>query len=387
MAVIVVQPGESPVYGTSEADSITGTSGGEEIFGLGGADTIFGNGGNDTLRGGAGDDSIVGGDRFGSSGLSYLAGGSGDDTIVSTTGNSDTLLGGIGDDTLVLNRPLWSASTFIRGGDGFDTLSVGGFTGFAGSEISSIERVELAGSYDRDAAQVWTLDTQIFRGDGSMRFEIASIYDSVLTIAATNGAMDARQLDLEDWGSDDTLQLWSYEAGDFIRGSAYDDEFVDFGGDDTFLGGDGDDLLAGGAGSDSLSGQQGDDWIIAGADADTLVGARGVDTLTGGDGADLFVFGGGFTRGEVDTVTDFVSADDQIALASAAFRGLAAGPLSEEAFRLGAVAVDADDRILYDEATGALFFDRDGSGTRYEAVQFATLQNLPSLSAADFEVI
>ena len=69
------------------------------------------------------------------------------------------------------------------------------------------------------------------------------------------------------------------------------------------------------------------------------------------------------------------------------FTTLAAGALSADAFRLGTAALDADDRILYDAATGALFYDRDGTGAA-AAVQFATLDNMPAtLNATDFLVI
>ena len=42
--------------------------------------------------------------------------------------------------------------------------------------------------------------------------------------------------------------------------------------------------------------------------------------------------------------------------------------------------------LLYNQATGARFFDARGSGAG-AAVQFATLTTLPSLGAADFLVI
>ena len=56
------------------------------------------------------------------------------------------------------------------------------------------------------------------------------------------------------------------------------------------------------------------------------------------------------------------------------------------AFDTGASASEADDRIIHDSATGALRFDRDGSGTAYAAIQFATIGTGLTLSAADFVV-
>ncbi|HEY5710537.1 MAG TPA: hypothetical protein VIT38_01475, partial [Allosphingosinicella sp.] len=59
---------------------------------------------------------------------------------------------------------------------------------------------------------------------------------------------------------------------------------------------------------------------------------------------------------------------------------------SANAFVNGATALDADDRILYDTATGNLFFDADGNGAG-TAVLFATLQGHPPIAASDFIVI
>ena len=48
--------------------------------------------------------------------------------------------------------------------------------------------------------------------------------------------------------------------------------------------------------------------------------------------------------------------------------------------------VDADDRILYDKATGALSYDADGSGAQ-AAVQFAVIDTKVALTGADFFVV
>jgi Ca2+-binding RTX toxin-like protein len=67
------------------------------------------------------------------------------------------------------------------------------------------------------------------------------------------------------------------------------------------------------------------------------------------------------------------------------FAGLAPGGLPAGAFRTGSSAQDADDRIIYDAATGALYFDGDGNGGG-AAIQFATLGTGLSLAASDFIV-
>lgn len=53
---------------------------------------------------------------------------------------------------------------------------------------------------------------------------------------------------------------------------------------------------------------------------------------------------------------------------------------------IGANAVDASDRIIYNSATGALLFDSDGSGFN-SAIQFASLATNLALTNADFIVV
>jgi serralysin len=56
-------------------------------------------------------------------------------------------------------------------------------------------------------------------------------------------------------------------------------------------------------------------------------------------------------------------------------------------FWKGAKAHDADDRVIYDPASGALFYDADGTG-KAAAVKIAVLsKNLKAMSFRDFLVI
>jgi Ca2+-binding RTX toxin-like protein len=47
---------------------------------------------------------------------------------------------------------------------------------------------------------------------------------------------------------------------------------------------------------------------------------------------------------------------------------------------------DANDRIVYNQTTGQLFYDADGSGGG-AAIHFATLLGAPALGAGDFTMI
>ena len=49
---------------------------------------------------------------------------------------------------------------------------------------------------------------------------------------------------------------------------------------------------------------------------------------------------------------------------------------------------EGDDRLLYDSATGTLWYDPDGNKTAHAAVEFAVLDNKPSsLDAGDFAIV
>ncbi|MFD1702464.1 pre-peptidase C-terminal domain-containing protein [Methylopila henanensis] len=126
--------------------------------------------------------------------------------------------------------------------------------------------------------------------------------------------------------------------------------------------------------------------------ANVLNGGLGADTLTGNRGADIFVFDTVLGGGNIDRITDFSVPQDTIRLDDGIFTGLAVTPtpagnvLAASAFTIGAAATDAFDRIIYNSATGALFFDLDGVGGA-DQVQFATLTAGLGLTNLDFQVV
>jgi Ca2+-binding RTX toxin-like protein len=131
--------------------------------------------------------------------------------------------------------------------------------------------------------------------------------------------------------------------------------------------------------------------LSGGAGNDRLYGGLGNDTLTGGAGNDVFVFNTALNAASNrDTISDFANAsgnNDTIWLENAVFTKLTAtGALNGNFFHLGAAAGDANDYIVYNKATGALYYDADGSGAGH-AVQIATLTSHPALTASDFTVI
>ena len=132
-----------------------------------------------------------------------------------------------------------------------------------------------------------------------------------------------------------------------------------------------------------LTGNEIANTLIGNAGANVLNGGGGNDVLYGLGGADMFAFSTAPGTGNVDVIADFQAGLDKIALDDAIFSGIAN---LAAAFRIGAAAQDADDRIIYNPTTGALFYDADGNGAG-AAIQFATLSNAPTIGAGDFIVI
>jgi Ca2+-binding RTX toxin-like protein len=144
----------------------------------------------------------------------------------------------------------------------------------------------------------------------------------------------------------------------------------------------------------TLTGNSGVNLLNGGDGNDILIGGLGNDTLTGGDGADQFVFNTALNaRSNMDTITDFESGTDTIGLENSVMTalGLTAGTLTMEQFYSSSTAVkgnDADDRIVYNTTTGALFYDADGSGSG-AAIQIALMgmTTHPTLTYQDFLIV
>jgi hypothetical protein len=149
--------------------------------------------------------------------------------------------------------------------------------------------------------------------------------------------------------------------------------------------------IIGNAGANQLNGLDGIDVLVGRAGNDTLNGGLGNDKMSGGAGQDIFVFNTALNATpNIDRITGFFGPDDTIRLENTGallFNALTTtGTLAAAAFRIGTAAADADDRIIYNSANGALFYDADGTGA-VAAIRFATMANNPTLAAADFVVI
>ena len=117
------------------------------------------------------------------------------------------------------------------------------------------------------------------------------------------------------------------------------------------------------------------------------MGLAGNDTLTGNGGADTFVFNAPLNAAtNVDLITDYSVVDDTMRLENAFMPGLANGTLAASAFRIGAAAADASDRIIYNDDTGGAVL-RPGRRRRRGQVRFATLDDDLALTNAEFFVV
>ncbi|MDQ8697724.1 DUF5801 repeats-in-toxin domain-containing protein [Hyphomicrobium sp. LHD-15] len=138
--------------------------------------------------------------------------------------------------------------------------------------------------------------------------------------------------------------------------------------------------------------------INAGGGNDILIGNGGNDALTGGSGNDIFVFSAPLNGAtNVDTIHDFDAnpsgGQDLIYLDRSIFTTLSAGALSAAAFvaNTSGNASNANQRIIFETDTGALYYDADGNGAGAK-VQFATLNGFSGGAASaidhtDFFVI
>ncbi len=160
---------------------------------------------------------------------------------------------------------------------------------------------------------------------------------------------------------------------------------------DRLYGGAGNDLLSAGGGNDTLYGGSGRDTLYGGAGSDLLYGGTGLDVLIGGSGADAFVFNtrpAGDGWAEADIIRDFAS-NDMLAIDNAAFASLgAAGWLASWMFKVvgGGGVVDSNDRLVYNQNTGYLTYDWNGSASGGR-VLIAELDGAPTLTAADIYVL
>jgi Ca2+-binding RTX toxin-like protein len=303
---------------------INGTSEDDTIITSAADDIVNGGEGNDTILDDLGDDVIDGGADndflYAKGGNNYLAGGSGEDTL-----HDDP--NGIGLDT---------KDNKLSGGEDNDTYYVYNYP--------TTKVIELPNE------GIDTVHTPVDNYNLPENVEnlVLLKLDNVSAFKATGNNLD-----------------------NIITGNSNNNSLNGLSGNDTIDGADGNDTLIGGMGNDSL---------IGGTGNDILTGGMGNDILTGGMGSDTFAF---LTRNEgIDIINDFNSLEDRISVYAATFGGgLKANTyLPSHQFVLGMAAKDTDDRFIYDQTDGSLYYDFDGSGSMGQ-IKLAILNGSPSITS------
>ncbi len=151
-------------------------------------------------------------------------------------------------------------------------------------------------------------------------------------------------------------------------------------------------IVTGTSGSDIFVGGAEKDILNGGSGNDRLNGGKGNDLLIGGTGKDVFIFNTAPSKSNVDTIKSFSTKDDTMWLDNAIFKKLGSGSaskpgkLKDDFFTIGTKAKDKNDYIVYNNKTGALYYDADGSG-KGAAVKFAQLDKNLKLTYSDFMII
>jgi len=260
---------------------------------------------------------------FGYAGNDDIYGGSGDDELYGGSGNDD-LFGGTG----------WD---YMEGGTGDDRYVV---------DSVNDDVVEFSGE---GIDEVYTVLSSYTLGANVEDL----VYDGYSNFRGTGNSLS-----------------------NYIYGGDYADTLQGLAGNDRLYGYAGNDTLVGGSGADRISGGAGHDWIFGGS---------GNDSLTGGTGQDDFHFDTApSSSSNVDNITDFDPGVDAIYLNRDVFTRISSdGVLSAAAYREGTRAGDSSDRIIYDQGTGKIFYDADGTGSSAQ-VLFATVTPGTDLASVDF---
>ncbi|QMS88361.1 calcium-binding protein [Nostoc edaphicum CCNP1411] len=436
------------VNGFDNSDDVINGQGGDDIIdGKSGNDLLRGGAGNNTLNGGTGDDRLFVDYLVGNN---LLNGGDGNDSLVASgyefynsylekgddlrpEGNN-TLNGGAGDDTLSASGS--TGDNLLIGGDGNDSVSVSGYYSspggdyFRSSDNRSSGNNTLNGGAGNDTlSAIGSLgDNLLSGGNGNDFLDISgfaevnndSYYDSISSGNNTlYGGVGDDTLDAS--GSIGNNLLFGGDGNDSIYTTTASPSLLfNFSSlvTQTVNGGTGDDFLSVDyrnategitstfdattntgtitVGTSSVSfnnierlkvlGTAYDDNIVGSNGNDRLSGNYGNDTLYGGDGTDTFAFNS--SNEGIDTISDFNATYELIQVSAAGFGGgLSIGSLSASQFTLGTSATTIAQRFIYDNSTGELYFDQDGSASGFTQVKFAQLLGGVTLTENNFVVV
>jgi len=330
--------GSLVLVGTSRNDVLVGGDWADQLSGLAGNDKLDGGLGADTLRGGTGNDT-------------YYVDNAGDLVIEDTAAGTDTVFAAMSYVlTAAVEKLTLSGSLAINatGNNLQNTL-----TGNAANNI-------LDGGTGADT---------MIGGSGNDTYYVDHTADLVTEQSAA--------------GTDTVFASVSYVLSRHVENLTLNQLAAI-----NATGNTENNTLTGNAANNTLTGLAGNDTLLGGNGNDTLYGGLGNDVLNGGSGLDVLVFNERLSSTHIDQIINFSAADDTIWLNKIYFKAFTAnGKIADEAFNFGSAATQSDDRIIYNQQTGALLYDADGLGGAI-ATQFAQFTGLTdSLSASDFYVI
>jgi Ca2+-binding RTX toxin-like protein len=393
---------------STAALNLTGNALPNEITGNAGANVIDGGAGADLMAGAAGDDTYLvdnAGDRVAEAsgggydtvfaGVSYAI-TSDVERLVARDANSTTALNLTGNE-LVNEISGNAGANHLDGGAGADVMLGGGGDDVYFVDNSADQAVETAGGgYDTVYASVdYTLSSAVDRlvaydpaSTAPLHFTGNELANEISGNAGANVIDGGAGADVMLGGGGDDIYFVDNSADQAVEaaGAGYDTVYASV--SYTLSSGVDRVVASDPASADALhfTGNELANEISGNAGANLIDGGAGADILTGLGGSDAFEFSTALGGGNVDSIADFQPGTDHIYLDHSVFSGLATGALAAGAFQTGATATEADDRVVYDSATGALYFDADGSGAG-AAVQFAHVSDGLSLAAGDFAVI
>ena len=408
---------ENLVLGGKAAINGTGNAGNNVITGNAGKNTLDGGAGVDTLIGGKGDDTyivrnvadviieeedggkkdhvmayvsytlsdnvenitLMGTDNLnatGNSAKNVITGNAGNNTL-DGGGGGDTLIGGLGDDVYIIRDAKDKVTEKKDGGHDRIETTINKFTLAKFAEIEDLSFIGtgnatltgnaktnvLVGSDGNDTLDGGKGGDTMAGGDGNDVYYIDDVLDVVIELADEGRDTVYSSVSID--------ALWDHVENLILTGSKA-------------LNGTGNDLdnvLIGTSGVNTLSGLDGNDVID---------GLGGNDTYIGGSGVDLFRLSvAPNAKSNVKTIADFTSNEDIIDINTKAFKwkGDYLGQLLEENFGSYAdgIAQTADERFIYNETNGQLFYDADGSG-KGKAVLIAQLTGSPDLLYSDISL-
>src|SRR5436190_2255534 len=401
--------------GNALDNQIIGNAADNQLAGLAGNDVLDGGAGRDTMSGGRGDDIFLvdrsddrvfeltaqGRDVVYTQADYVLAEGQEIEVLAASSraGTAPLQLAGNGFANEIYAN---EGANFIDGGAGADYL-----VGFSGNDTYVVDNGNDVTVEGLGAGRDTVIALANYTLTAGMEIEVLS--------AQSQAAATALQLTGNGFAND----LYANAAGNFLHGRGGADYLQGFVGNDNYVVETQGDVVIEGAGEGNhgvvyarssyalgagqqievlsaqsqgatgaldLTGNEFGNELYGNEGANVLNGGAGGDYLVGYGGADAFAFTTALGGGNVDQIADFLSGTDTIQLDDAVFTGLTPGALNANAFVTGTAAQDADDRIVYDSATGALYFDADGNGAG-AAVQFATLLGHPPIAAGDFTMI